>query len=217
MIANVIRHLRAEWKLFASAFAKPVPVVCFLVSAVALCIYFYYGRTKFFSAHLSPALGPRGMKLLDNNQLALAKCLYWCLTAWVVYVAFPQTAMRITTRYTPDDPIPTLGWGLGNWKMGVSACAIFYGVMFLILLTVVLGNEDFRGKYPLCDAATLSIPYFVMYEIGLILYFIAWEYFWRGFMTFSLEKTFGPWVIWILMVPFVVHHGLHARNGYCHH
>ena len=40
----------------------------------------------------------------------------------------------------------------------------------------------------------------------MIAYFIAWEYFWRGFMTFSLEKTFGPWVIWILMLPFVVHH-----------
>lgn len=180
-----------------------VPVTAFVVAALCLCLHFYYGRAKFFRRHFVPVLDDH----LARGDLRLATCLYWCVTAWLIYVLVPHFSMKAAYRYAPpeDRPQPSFGWGLGDWRVGVSACVLFMAVMFPIL-GVIVWNGEFQGKYPLCDAATLSLRNFVIYEIGLALYFVAWEYFFRGFLTFSLEKTLGFWVVFVQMLPFVVAH-----------
>ena len=48
---------------------------------------------------------------------------------------------------------------------------------------------------------------FLLYEAGLLVYFIGWEFIWRGYMLFGLEKHTGaPIAVLIQMIPFVVLH-----------
>jgi membrane protease YdiL (CAAX protease family) len=40
----------------------------------------------------------------------------------------------------------------------------------------------------------------------MLIYMIAWEFIWRGFMLFGLEKKFGYYSVLIQMIPFVILH-----------
>lgn len=198
MIATIRRELR---DFFGPL--HPTPMVAFLVAGVVLTLYHYFGRSSFFGDTIGPKLNAHfGW---SRQEMQLFRCLYWCLMAWPLYVGIPWLAMRYMARRRPDYPLPSLGWGVGDWKLGVKVCALFYGVMFVILLGVIFSGE-FRGKYPLCTAAQWSLTNFVVYEIALIGYFICWEWLWRGFLQFSLERQFGAWVVFINLLPFVVAH-----------
>ncbi len=178
---------------------EAVPVVVFVTAALALWAYDYYGSISFFTRVIAERF-QMPFAIADP-----ASYFYWYGCAFVMLMLIPQLVLRATTRLKKDDSIPTLGWGLGDWRLGVPAVAIFYGVM-LPILCVVVWTSDFQGKYPLYEDADRSVAMFVGYEAAYALYFIAWEYFFRGFMTFSLEKTLGIWTVFVQMLPFVVMH-----------
>ena len=190
--------LRAEVRAFTVQL-KPVPVVVFLTAALALWAYDYYGSILFFTT----AIGDRFALPWDLAEPL--SYFYWFGSAFVLLMLVPQIITRLATRHFRDDSIPTLGFGLGDRRAGVRACAICYGVMLPILCVVVWTN-DFRGNYPLYGDADASLGMFAGYEAAYAVYFVAWEYFFRGFLTFSLEKTLGIWVIFVQMLPFVVMH-----------
>ena len=201
----MIRRFLAVVKLELGDFGaglKAVPVTVFVTAGLCLWAWHYYGRDNFFNAHVAHFLQARGWNVFDLN---LARCCFWSATALPLFVLIPQGALRMATRYSPDDPVPTAGWGLGDWRVGLSACAIFYGVM-LVLLAFVAGTPDFQSHYPLCAEANHSTAHFLVYELFYATFFIWWEYFFRGFMTFGLEKTLGFWTIFCQMLPFVVMH-----------
>ena len=65
---------------------------------------------------------------------------------------------------------------------------------------------DFQKKYPLCQAAGSSWQIFIPYEISYGVYMFCWEFFFRGFMLFGLERRFGNYSILIQTIPFAVMH-----------
>lgn len=190
--------LKREVLLFWSKL-ELIPVVVFVTAGLALWAYDYYGSIHFFTSTIAPFFKIR-WAVADP-----ASYFYWYGCAFLMLMLVPQLVVRAMTFAKKDTSIPTLGWGVGDWKLGLPAIAIFYGVM-LPILCVVVWTSDFQGKYPLYDNADRSIGMFLSYELAYALYFVAWEYFFRGFLTFSLEKTLGFWTIFVQMLPFVVMH-----------
>ena len=190
--------VRREVLLFLSKL-EAIPVIVFVTAGLALWLYDYYGSIHFFVNTIVPRV-KMPWRFADPVSY-----FYWYGCAFVMLMLLPQLAVRITTKIRRDDSIPTLGWGVGDWRLGLPAIAIFYGVM-LPILCVVVWTSDFQGKYPLFEDADRSVPMFLAYETAYALYFVAWEYFFRGFLTFSLEKTLGFWTIFVQMLPFVVMH-----------
>lgn len=191
--------VRREVKAFLGQL-DALPVIVFITAGLALFFYEYYGSTHFFEEVLVPHFHIR------TTIAEPGEYFYWYGSAFVLLLLFPQLVVRGSARaLKKPDAVPTLGWGLGDWKVGLSACAIFYGVM-LVILCVVVWTSDFQGKYPLFEDADRSVRMFVSYELAYALYFVAWEYFFRGFLTFSLEKTLGIWVVFVQMLPFVCEH-----------
>ncbi|MCB9250428.1 MAG: CPBP family intramembrane metalloprotease [Ignavibacteriales bacterium] len=47
---------------------------------------------------------------------------------------------------------------------------------------------------------------FIIYELLLLLFLFSWEFIFRGFILFGLEKRFGLYAIFIQMIPFVILH-----------
>lgn len=195
----MLGRIKTELRAFLAPLS-PIPVTVFVVGGLMMCLHHYYGQGKFFRKVVASAIG------LAPRDVDYAACLYWPLTALVLYLVVPHLALRIARRFDPEEgPVHVAGLGLGDWRFGVRAAALFYGVMVPILF-VIVWSSDFQGKYPLCEDATRSLRHLVLYEVAFAIYFIAWEYFFRGFLLFGLKRTFGSWTIWVQMLPFVVIH-----------
>lgn len=191
--------LRRELRLFFGEL-KLVPTVAFLAAGLCLWAYDTYGSLKFFKDVWGRMLDLRW------EQADMWSFFYWYGSAFLLLMLLPWVIIRITNGFAKiEDRVPSLGLGLGDWKVGLPACVLFYGVM-VVLLSVVVWTQDFRGKYPLYEDADRSLAMFLSYEMAYALYFVAWEFFFRGFMTFSLEKTLGVWAAFVQMLPFVVMH-----------
>ena len=90
-----------------------------------------------------------------------------------------------------------LGWGfaLGSWLL-----------MLPLIALVLQFFPAFQQKYPLSNVAGTNWKVFIAYEISYGVYLFCWEFFFRGFMLFGLEKRFGNYSILIQTIPFVVKH-----------
>ena len=52
--------------------------------------------------------------------------------------------------------------------------------------------EDMRAVYPVDKAAMESAPMFMQYAVGrVLLFYIGWEFFFRGFMLFGIRDAVG--------------------------
>lgn len=201
LIRRYAEAARREIAIFLVAL-DPMPVVIFVVAGLSLWAYHYYGGNAFWDQVLD-----RRVSLLTHwpsPTRALARCCYWSWTAFVLFLLVPQAAVAITARATKTRR-PALGFGSGKARLGLGYALLFYVVMLAPLLFVVR-TADFQAHYPSCAAASRSWSFFVVYEIHYALFFCWWEYFFRGFLTLGLEKTFGFWTIFVQMLPFVVMH-----------
>lgn len=194
---RLVRAIRDELRLFVSQL-KPMPTTVFVVGAFVLWIYWYGFKLDFFDVFVAPRL--------KGHPVAYLDCLWWTLGPIPFLILIPHFALKIARRFSPDDPVPTEGFRLGNWRYGLTTVGLFYAVMIPVLLVFVLPNATFQANYPMCAEATATPLRFAVYELALVSYFIAWEYFFRGFLLFGLEKTLGVWTVFAQMLPFVVAH-----------
>ena len=177
-----------------------IPAVVFITAGLALWVYDYYGGLHFFERYWAKWLD------IDRHAAEPASYFYWFGSAFLVLGVLPAMVLLFANRFVPEEKrVRDLGLGLGDWRIGVRACALFYGVM-VVILCVVVWTQDFQGKYPLYGGADRTLIMFLAYETAYALYFVAWEFFFRGFMTFGLERTLGIWAVFVQMLPFVVMH-----------
>ena len=95
-------------------------------------------------------------------------------------------------RLRRQGPLVDAGLGLGDRRFGIQALA---GGLPLVLMVAWLGAQmpEVRGEYPMCrlllDRRDLFLPYVVSYAL---LYYLAWEFYFRGYLLFALASRFGP-------------------------
>ena len=95
--------------------------------------------------------------------------------------------------------------GLGDKKLGFTITILFYLVM-LVTLLFIHKLPMFQDYYPLFKRSTKTWELFIYYQMAYALYFVAWEFFFRGYMLFGLKRVMGPWAIFVQMLPFAVLH-----------
>jgi len=165
-----------------------------VLSTALLLLWQYYGYPATYVIHLEHIIG-------KWRYEAIAPSLYWSVSNVVMLFVIPF----VFSRFMLKMPARRLGLGLGNWRLGLSAVGIAYAIM---LPTVILVStwSDFRGTYPLDPAALNSHDTFWVYESAYADFFVGWEFFFRGFMLFSLEPHLGPTAIAVQMIPFALMH-----------
>ncbi|MBO6575751.1 MAG: CPBP family intramembrane metalloprotease [Rhodothermales bacterium] len=98
-----------------------------------------------------------------------------------------------------------VGLGLGDWKLGL-------GIMAAYLPLVVVGTwflsagDGFLAQYPHHAPAARDWTIFLIYEAFFLLYWVGWEYLWRGYVLFGTRHTFGVHAIIVQALPFAVLH-----------
>lgn len=182
---------------------EPAVVLC--GACAALVVSHHQGSTSFFRSVFG--------KLVANHPAADALPYFWWFgMSLLLYVALPLSLSYVfrgsfTRGY---------GVGLGDVKAGLAIGAVFLAVM-VPAVVVAAKTQAFAGAYPLAGAgaykfkftdgkSVVAVELFVLYELAYFLYFVGWEFLFRGWMLNGLLPTFGQGAVLVQMVPFALMH-----------
>jgi len=116
-------------------------------------------------------------------------------TGLVYWLLMPLAASWLLFRDKPSD----YGIRIGRWKSGVVLTLACLAAMALILYGVSKMPE-FRSYY---YRYAIDWPSFLL---DTALYMFAWEFLFRGYMLFGLERSIGKNAIFVQIIPFVLLH-----------
>jgi membrane protease YdiL (CAAX protease family) len=149
------------------------PILILLYTAVILTIFVYYGSAKFYTNHISSIINV-------NNQF------FYFLSSFVLLGIIPLLIWIFGFRANLAD----MGLSLGNYKESIIFALI--GIPVMILLAYISAkNPAFRAEYPLYRGLLENQSGIGHYWLIYGLYYIGWEFFFRGFMLFGLKNKFG--------------------------
>ena len=166
-----------------------------LASAVLLTLHRKYSRTGIFRTYL--------VDYFDNLPLLASHPYYY----WFLSTAFTLFLLPIIVAvFGTKQSLGEYGLRFGKQKVGWFVTLVAWVVMVPVVILAVKVYPPFLHKYPLCKAVASSWLAFVLYQLAYGVYMFSWEFFFRGFMLFGLEKRFGNYSILIQTIPFAVMH-----------
>mgnify|MGYP004284195853 CR=1 FL=1 len=119
--------------------------------------------------------------------------------AWAVMGMSPGT-LGLRSGGNAFKPSPALLWPV--------YLGLFIGVLPFVLY--VAQTAPFLAKYPLgrsmIQGGVVQLEHLLVHEAFYLLIFVSGEAFWRGFLTFSLERDFGLYALALMIVPYVTAH-----------
>ena len=184
---------RAVWDKYTEGLSFQ-PVFVILLSTTILILFHENGNSGFFRRHLSHHFGP-------STYGSLYPAFYWFFCSFFMLGVIPLLIGRFGLKQSLRD----WGVGLGDWKFGLLVTLALY-LLFLPILIYVSTDPAFQAKYPLFRAATKSIWHFRLFEMAYAIYFIGWEFMYRGFMLFGLKPKLGYYAVFIQTIPFAIMH-----------
>jgi membrane protease YdiL (CAAX protease family) len=143
------------------------------------------------------------MESLGGDRLySLYEYLYWFGAEFVLSFLVPLALIAFVHRGRLRD----FGLGAGKVRFGLKVAAIFIAVMIPVVW-IASDAEQFQLVYPHAQIVKGEWTLFFVYEAVFLLYFTGWEFLWRGYMLFGLERHLGgPVAVLVQMLPFVILH-----------
>ncbi len=144
----------------------------YLAAAFALVFSFFHYRSLLrkwddFRAYLA--------------YFAIVFCLFLVIPCLIVFLFSPDPALFLKGA----------GLSLGNWKRGLLVAGVGAPVAFL---SGFIGSRDAELSrfYPFSKTACRSPKTFIAFEAAyLLLYYVAWEFLYRGILFFPLIPAVG--------------------------
>lgn len=138
--------------------------------------------------------------------------LAWFAASVLFYLVLPLLVSALTKGSFHHG----YGLGLGDWRAGLSISALFLVVMLPVTMLAARWGP-FQGVYPLAGSAAytltragrpeVSLGLFAIYEAGYLAYFVAWEFFFRGWLLHGLLASWGRMPALLApILPFAVMH-----------
>jgi hypothetical protein len=152
-----------------------------IIYTTLILLFVYFMRRTHFILPRDPFM----------ERLIVVGTIYVC-TPFLVYLIF---------KHGPKD----FGIGLGNPRVWLKDVLVFY-IAFLIILVMAFKFTNLKNIYPLYRRSTQSMSYFLFFQLVQMWYMLGWEFFFRGFMLFGLERTFGRMAVLVQAVPFAIAH-----------
>jgi len=153
-----------------------------LLSAPVILITFkYFGMKNFYLEHLAQTF-----VLFENSELTSA--LYTFFASFILLGWIPV----LIIKFVFHEPLSAYGIQLGDIRFGMKSFLLLAPVM--IALTYPSSRKGaFLLEYPLYKGASSSLWMFVTYSLYYLMFYLGYEFFFRGYMQFGLEGKFGGW------------------------
>ncbi len=197
-IVKIASQLRRDARdMFSYIRDMPMPVVrVFLIGATLILLYkFFCTKKKFYREIIRPIYN------FDVEFFGLGQRAWMYIATFVLLFLMALAAAYFLDRNKPKD----LGVRVGDWRFGLRWTFIFLAIMLPVVF-IVSYTDTFSMKYPLSKGSMRSLEAFLVWEAVSFLYFVGWEFYFRGYMLFSLHKHLGSIAIFIPMIPFVILH-----------
>ena len=164
------------------------PLIALAICAVDLTLHEYYGdRDYYVHAFHRPA---------DE----LAAYAWWAASRGVGYGLIPLGALLLQRQKLADYGLSVRSFIRHAW---------IYGALYVAVLPFVIGasfTSAFQNTYPFYKGAARSWPDFFAWEALYAFQFLVLEFFFRGFLLFSLRRAMGAYAIFVMIVPYCMVH-----------
>jgi CAAX protease family protein len=169
-------------------------VIIFLSVSILQTISWYYTSRRFFRYNIFE-------NLQNNSNVFLYEYLYWFIGDFFTFFILPLLIIKFLLK----EKVKNYGLVFGDYKAGIKISFLFLIIM-LPIVWFASSSYEFSITYPQLKTTVDSWNVFFIFEASLIIYLVAWEFVWRGFMLFGLEERFGYYAIFIQMIPFLILH-----------
>jgi membrane protease YdiL (CAAX protease family) len=159
------------------------PGVTLVLAAFLMVLFAYQGHPDFFLTHF----GERPWALESPDFYSQA---YRFLFTFAAFFLVPALVVRFLYKKT----LREYGFTLGDVKFGGAFVLISFVVLPLPLY-LSAGSADFLKEYPLWRDVGANAGNCVLWIALYLLFYIGWEFFFRGFMQFSLVGRVAPFFI----------------------
>ncbi len=159
---------------------RPRSLVAVFGGLALLTVYVYQGHHSFYTEHLPPGSLP-GM-----SPAWEAHCWQF-LAALLCMGLLPLAWWRLAERR----PLAEVGLSLGDWRFGLKFLALAIPVL-AVPLYINAGSPAFQAEYPLAGAVVgSSWRSFLAWQACYAVYYLAWEFFFRGFWQLGQKRHLG--------------------------
>ncbi len=202
LITNIIKILRKftveQWSIIDAEYTKDkADLKC--IGSIILAIFLivvqrYYGQSRFFNNTF-------GDFVLNLPMQTIWSRVYSTFVCVVLYMIIPYIYIRLVFNERLKDH----GWTL----KGIAKYKWIYIAMILIVIPLVIlvsFSKSFSDHYPLYQDAGNSLLSLIIWEFLYGLYFVVIEFFFRGFLVFSLSRYIGSLSVFVMNIPYVMIH-----------
>ena len=172
------------------------PLWLTVLSAGCLIVYWHHGSRRAMPGWFVEA----STRFWDIDVLRFHEHGWSHLTAVAVLMLVPLVACRIGGIRPLE-----LGLGIRGAKRELLLVLALWAA-FLPVVWYMSGTEAFLRTYPRLPEARTDLALFLTYEGFYLVKWIAWEFFFRGFMLFGFAKDLGSRAVLVSTIPFVLMH-----------
>lgn len=164
-----------------------------LAAAVFVILQDALGSRRFFRAEIA--------HFLPADWRGLLSWGWWFGIQAITGFVLPAACLFLLFKKRPAE----MGLGLGDWKLALGITAVY--LPLVVIGTWVLSDSAaFQSQYPHYRPAVIDWGTFAAYQALFLMYWIGWEYLWRGFVLFGTAPTLGLYAIFVQAVPFAILH-----------
>ena len=157
---------------------RDIHIYWLLVSApILITIYRYYGCPEAF------------YRFIGDSGTSEIYSIFW---QFGIFFLLMMVIPLLSTRLFRELDLSAMGLGLGDYKTGLKLVVVALPFIVLPIIYFAADMPELRSEYPLAKILLQDHSWILPYELSYILfYYIAWEFFFRGFLLFGLLPKFG--------------------------
>ena len=147
-----------------------------LSAPVLLTIYRYHGYPGTFDPFIN-------FDFPEDQVIRINQFIIFFILTFIIPALYIKLAMK--------QKLTAFGLGAGDIKTGIISLIL---IPLIVLPSIYFGAKmpELQTEYPLAKSLLHDQSNLLVYELAyLIFYYIAWEFFFRGFILFGLKDKFG--------------------------
>ena len=167
-----------------------------LFACVILFVYCYFGSFSFFENTFQ-----------NVENLNYWKIIYHNLMSFVLFFILGTIFTKLFTK----EKLSNFGLCKGNLNIGLKLCLIAIPIAFICGLSCIL-DKNMVSTYPLINFNIYGAWWQIgLYYLSYILYYVGWEYLFRGIIYFGTEKKCG--VVGAILISTLISALIHTSIG----